>query len=156
MIRRYTISPPLHPQPGDTFAIVAGVLEQRRGGGLVAFRVLSGMPSAPLLSPEYTGTTLSALYLEEPVPAYQKTITGIEYDPSGTVLVKWSDGGTNEYSSRAALVAAAGEVDSDDLAKKLLLRAWLHRSPDGSDPTWAIGTTIELDLSSELNPLSIG
>lgn len=89
--------------------------------------------------------------------AISATVTGVVYETNGQVFINFSDGTQLEFANRDALINHASSLETDaQWAKSALIRAWLHRSEDASNPTWITGRTLQMDLSLDLNPLVTG
>lgn len=128
MIRRYTIAPPLVPRPGDTFRVVAGVLEQRRNGSLVAFRALAELPYTPLAAPEVVGGPIQTLFVEKPEMA-SLAVSAVQFNPDDSVEVFFSNGTSRQFVTVNDLHIAADMVESDTALQNELIALWRGRNP---------------------------
>lgn len=85
-----------------------------------------------------------------------KTVQSVTYNPDGSVAIQFTDGTGREFSAVTAMQAAAAQVITDDLLGNLLLARFAARNPGMSNPAEIIGQTVEVDLASQLNPVSFG
>ncbi len=157
MIRKYTLSPPLPAaMPGDTFAVVAGVLEMRRGGALFAFRDLRHQHSEPLTSPFPGGSGPITTFLQEQSMAVTVTCDNITIAQNGTIRLNTTPGSQQEYPDAGAVSDAVNGFLTNETVQLMILTYWKARNPALDDPSVVAGKTFQFDLSLELNQLSIG
>ncbi len=158
--RHLTLSPSLSLQPGDIVSLDSDyVVRQRRGGVIIAERPHAFPGAAYTPAQVQQATVLSdAFFFSTPTVTamISATVQSIAFNADGSVDVTYADGSGNAFSDRASLISYAQGIDDAEVCKKMLLRAWLHRSPGATDSSWAVNKTAQLDLSLELNQLSIG
>lgn len=87
-----------------------------------------------------------------------KTVTSVTYPPSGPVaiIVGFDDGSTAEYATRSEMAGLWDEVFSNNNLKKALVGRWHALNPALDDPSVIVGTTIETNPDSILNPVAFG
>jgi len=158
MIKKYTIAPPFNALPGDTFLVVANVLEQRRGGALVAFRNLTVMRSSRLNGVEVVGSSIRSFFVE--ITMVSLTVTSVVFnDPvggqPGTITINYNNGESDELT-RDQVETNADAITTISGAKKLLQAKWRGRNPDLNDPSFINGTTVEINMESGLNSVTYG
>lgn len=78
------------------------------------------------------------------------TCTGVRIQPSGVVLVDWSDGVQDEYASLDALKQAVVVADGNhDGCRLWLLAYYLRRNPDGDQLAALVrNKTLTFDLAA--------
>jgi hypothetical protein len=155
-----TVSPPLHALAGDLLERNGAQLKLIRNGQVVATATIGqqeSIDSGEIISPR----TISSIFLTREVhmPTTAKVASVVyEAPPATDVYVNYSDGNQQPFASRQALLdyVAAKEAQLDQWAKDALLIAWVHRSANADNPAWINGKTLQIDLSLDLNQLSIG
>lgn len=88
--------------------------------------------------------------------AIATTIKSVVYHPDGRVTVTFEDDSGIEFASRDELISSVAQVGGREWCRQAMLRAWVERSPDASDPSWAIGRTFQVDLAADLGPVQVG
>lgn len=151
----YTLTPPLALQPGDEVRQLGNTVTVVRNGAVVATRTLT----APTILPPQTITqsqTVSTLLLfkEHQMAATIKCVS-VSYEGGG-VQIEFEDGSGRTFNSPADVALSVVGIEATDLAKDLLIKAWLYRSSNAADPTWLIGKTLQLNLAADLGQLLIG
>lgn len=113
---------------------------------MIAYWFVFGRPAGPPPPPSYWRTVRVAAV----------TLTSVVIPETGSILVNYSDGTQREFADRAAIRAAVSEVFSPSQMQDVLLARWSALNPALDNPDEINGTTLEVSLSSVLNPVTIG
>lgn len=84
------------------------------------------------------------------------TLTSIQITPAGLLRANFADGNQLEFADRAELASSVADAVDADWARKALLAHWLALNPALDNPALINGKTLEANLESVLNPVSIG
>lgn len=84
------------------------------------------------------------------------TLTSVQLPPGGSVYVNFSDGTQLEFTDRAGLISNVENIINTDWAKMALLSYWYLHNTALDNPAIVNGKTLQVDMSLNLNQLSIG
>lgn len=81
------------------------------------------------------------------------TVTNVVFEAQ-RVIVKWSDGTSSEFSSRAALADYAAGLDTKQLARQVAFAVW--KAKGMADGSAVIGKGVNVDLSGATATITVG
>lgn len=152
MIRKYTFSPPIVRQNGDTFVKAGRYFQQWRNGVKVGEWDLATTPFADVDPFEAFGNTITSVFLEHHMPGQNVSLIGVfENQTTGVVRMKFSSGTEVELADWQDAAAIADGIDANtEYAEKLLIGKSYRASPDGVNKTTQVGAAVSANLLADV------